>query len=158
MGFPSGRKRGYTLPELLVVGGLMATLATYGLWAARRQSEHDLLEQAAASIVAELRAARMQAVSHQVKVTITMDPAGRLLSEADLDRDGAVTEDERREIDMHTSGGIDIHLEGAPGWFTSLGTFRGAGSRFRVELQSQVGRRYVHVVPSGHVEESEQAW
>jgi prepilin-type N-terminal cleavage/methylation domain-containing protein len=148
---------GFSLPELIVSVGVMGLVSAGIVTTVFNRMPTYRLEQAAGQLLTDLRRARMLAASRNLDARITFNGERKQYSIwTDLNGDG---DQDSGEVEMKSlEGNQQLGMWTYPdsGTFHPNGTFSSGWSYGYIRVyMPKAGYRYIHVLPSGHVNLSE---
>lgn len=150
---------GFTLTEVMLVVVIMTIVLMIAIPGVRGRLPYIYLDRAQGNVFAELRAARMLAISESRSVLTEVDDANvQLLVKVDRDSSGTYETDETTVLNFNESGDITVTVNATRGTFDPRGMFSCSNGYWRIQITSPVaGQGYVYVLPSGQVLESDES-
>ena len=151
-------KSGFSLVEILICVGIMALVGIIMLPSIRGKVPLHHLDGAVSSVVAELRAARTQAVSESRPVEAEVDgDLGTLTVKTDRNGNGYYETGEKSVLDLSKYKGVSIEAATPTGIFRPRGSFYCPDGFWKITVSStRAGKRFVYVFAGGQVEQSEE--
>jgi hypothetical protein len=145
--------QGSTIVEVAVVGAICTIVALMVLSGRLRQLPRYTLDEATMHVGHELRAARMQAVSENMRVQVGLSTTPpRLTVWGDRDRDGLLDAGEEQTNRLDGCKGLTIAANCGTGRFDPRGQLDITNACWAIRLSVDGGgTRDVHVLPGGHV-------
>jgi len=151
-------KGGFTLVEIIVAVAILALMFSLALPEIFAHMPEFRINRVSSELKAQIRLARMKAMSEGVPAQVTFDNAEDEYSIwSDLDQNGATNDNELSTFDIEDSPGVGLHAyNGLTGRFKSDGFFEVDGSSLDlvwVRVNNPDIARYDFVViwPSGQV-------
>ena len=144
---------GYTATEMMVASCIMVIFALIAVTNHVGRMPSYVLDQSVIQIMTDLREARMEAVSENIKVRVTFDVDARAYT-LWKDRNGNGKRETGEESDRSLHAGEAVNMTVLPdaGDFHPQGTFKSTNGIMRIVLSTpDVGERSVRVMKSGHV-------
>jgi len=150
---------GFTLLEIMIVVAIMALVALMAGPSVLKRVPYYRLNSAVSSVLAELRAARMAALSEDRQVEVALDSPGRLLLvQIDRNENDVYEADEIVTLKIGDSDKISVSAVVTNGTFTPRGDFECEEGFWKITVDSQgAGQTYVYVFRSGKVEETDES-
>ncbi|MCE9615114.1 MAG: GspH/FimT family pseudopilin [Lentisphaerae bacterium] len=152
-----GRRAGFTYFEVMIVVGILAIVVASSSMYMRGTMPRYRIRDAADRLQAQLRAARLHAISHVRTVSLTLDLANkRLRTDVDEDGDGTIASNETATIQLSSTAALSLTSSSTYGTFNPRGDFITSNGYWRVVI-SHAGAtpQYVYVFQAGHVQASE---
>lgn len=153
----SRRRDGFSYFEIMIVVGILAIIVASASMYLRGMLPRSRVRDATDRLQAQLRAARLHAISHVRPVSLTLDVTNKfLLTEVDEDDNGTIASNETATVKLSSVSGVSITSTATSGVFTPRGDFTTPGGYWRVRI-SHAGTppQYVYVFQAGHVQASE---
>lgn len=154
-----GRLSGFTLLEIMIVVAIVALVALMAGPSVIKRVPYYRLNSAVSSVLAELRAAKMAALSEDRQVEVSLDAPGRLLFvQIDRNENDVYEADEIVSLKIGESDKISVSAAVTNGTFTPRGDFECDEGFWKITVDSQgAGHTYVYVFRSGKVEETDES-
>ena len=153
------RPAGFTLLEIMIVVAIMALAALVAGPSVVRRVPYYRLNGAVSSVLAELRAARMAAVSEDRRVEVALDSANRLLFvRIDRNENDVYDADEVVTLTIGDSDKISVSAGVTNGVFSPRGDFECQEGFWKITVASQgADEKFVYVFQSGQVQETDES-
>ena len=157
------KRAGFTMTELMVAVAIMGMVATAAAVEVVKRRPHIDLNRASWEMTAQLRRARLQAVSRNAPCTIEFDAAAMTCTSwTDVNGDGVADPGEQTTADLSDIAGLNMKI-----WprttctFDARGTFTTDSREHNYQyIQLKLypaGSRRIHIYPSGQVDLQEQS-
>lgn len=153
------RSAGFTLVEIMIVVSIMGIIALMAGMFWRGQMPRNRVNDVADRLQAQLRAARLYAISAARPVSVSLDPGARVLTTSvDENGDGSIVSNEVSRITLSTVSMLKLFTTSTGGVFRASGSFSCPAGYWRVVVRhAGASDRYVYVLQGGHVQATEQA-
>ncbi|NQT92733.1 MAG: prepilin-type N-terminal cleavage/methylation domain-containing protein [Lentisphaerae bacterium] len=153
------RPAGFSLIEIMLVVAIMAFAALLTVPSVIKRVPYYRLDGAVSSVLAELRAARMAAVSENQPVEVSLDAPNRLLVVLiDRNENDVYESDETVTLKIAESEKVSVSVSVTNGTFTPRGDFQCDEGLWKITVVSQgAGEKFVYVFQSGQVQESDES-
>lgn len=152
-------REGFTLIEIMICITIMAIATGFAISSFRKMAERQHLKNASGSLAIQLSAARAEAMSRNVALEVALVSAGSSLRKrADFDGNGSITGSETTITPISSANKVTIDFSTSSPIFTSLGQCELPSTPLCITVTSinGAGSRYVYVLSSGEVRESEE--
>lgn len=152
------RTSAFTLLELAIVVGIIVIVGLITFPNVVGRMPHYRLDGAESAVFAELRRARMRAVSESQPVQVAVSPGDGLVTiRSDSNGNGTYEDTETTTVDINRFTGVSIGASPTNGSFSARGAFNCASGAWKLNLSSEkAGDCYVYVFPGGQVERTDE--
>jgi len=152
------RSAAYTLVDVMIVLGILAILVVAASTYWRGQMPRSRVRDVSSRLQAQLRAARMHAMSSATPVYVRLSAPSRMLVTAlDEDDDGTVESNEVARLVLSTAPHLTLSTVSTAGVFRTSGDFSCAEGYWKVTVShAGADNAYVYVLAGGHVQATER--
>jgi Tfp pilus assembly protein FimT len=151
------RINGYSLIEILIVVSLILLAGLILVPGIRSHVPRYNLDGAVSALVAELRAARVQASSEARPVVVDLNPKTLTLT-IKIDRNGnhMYESDETSTLNLSDYKGLTLNANSVNGTFMPRGMFRSPTGFWKIDLKSSDGEaKFIYVFAGGQIQSSD---
>ena len=146
-------KAGFTLVEILVVVAIIAVVGSFVLVNFVTGAPMRKLDKAQYQITADMRNARMEAITKMTRVQFTFNTSAKTYAIwTDNNRNGTADTGETKTKTLSDVGGVSFSTYPSSGTFLPNGQFSSSYYYHYVYIANSAGYRYIYTFPSGAVD------